>query len=402
MRSSKISVIIPVVRPESAARCIESVRKQLPGAEVVTEVDADRVGCPAMVDLLTRKASRPWVLFLGDDTELADGFASALADADADLPDGWGLIGLNTDVGKPCAHWLAHRNLLDILPENRFFSLAYRHGYCDDELRDIADENGRWVFCPGARVIHHHPSDGRTPADDTHAWARDQLSDDFQIYIRRKRSRRNKLAIGFPLVDATVPVQFFTSFACMEKPAEYVLLVPQFPHGPWTGSIADARNSLVHQARMEGASRLLMLDTDQVYPPDTLTRLMGHGLDICGVRVHRRWMPFDPIFYRGEIGRYQNVPDEEAYSGRVIEVDATGTGCLLFDMAVFDRIEAPWFAFDVRDGNPVGEDICFCGKARESGIRIHVDTGIEVGHLTTMEVTRTLHQICKVMRQKPL
>jgi hypothetical protein len=111
-------------------------------------------------------------------------------------------------------------------------------------------------------------------------------------------------------------------------------------------------------------------------------------------------MPFDPIFMRGDIGKYVSVPDEEMYSGKLIDVDATGTGCLLFDMSVFDQVEMPWFKLDIQDGKPVGEDIYFCSKARKAGVRISIDTSIEVGHLTTIEVNRWLHQICKHIQVK--
>jgi predicted peroxiredoxin len=136
-----------------------------------------------------------------------------------------------------------------------------------------------------------------------------------------------------------------------------------------------------------------MLDTDQVYPRDTLTKLLSHEVDIAGVLVHKRWAPFNPVMLRGTLGKYIIVEDEEMYSGDLVEVDATGTGCLLFDMRVFDKVKYPWFKFSVINEKPVGEDIYFCSKARQSGVRIFVDTSIEVGHLTTMEVNKTLHLI---------
>jgi hypothetical protein len=396
MLSNNISVIIPVVRPESAARCIESVKKHLPGAEIVSRVDTDMIGCPKTVNALTRETTREWVMFLGDDTELTEGFEQALELA-ADAI-GWGVVGLNTKPGNPKAHWMAHKKMLELLPEGVFFPECYHHCYCDDELYDFATENNRWVYAKDAIVEHHHPINGGK-TDEFHmiAYPGGQSVEDRKTYVTRKYNRLGKVAIGFPLVDPTIPVQFFTSFACMEKPKEYTLLMPQFAHGPWTGSIADARNSIVAQAQMDGAKYLLMLDTDQIYAPETLTKLMANKKDICGVRVHRRWVPFDPIFYRGELGKYSNVPDEEAFSGGVIEVDATGTGCLLFDMRVFDMLPFPWFEFSQNDGKPVGEDIFFCHKARQAGIKIHVDTGIEVGHMTTVEVNQHLYKICKPM-----
>jgi len=404
MLSNKISVIIPVVRITSAERCVRSIKKHLPGAEIVSAVDVGRIGCPAMVNILTKDATRDWVLFLGDDTEVEEGFEQALTETLATVDENWfGVVGVWTEPGNDQGHWMAHKKMLDLLPDGQFFNEAYEHCFCEEELRDIATETGRRLVAKGAKLRHHHPvNDGYEASDEFYkdAYSAGKWGRDKNTYIQRKRERLGGVAIGFPLVDAQVPVQFFTSYACMDKPDAYSLLVPQFPHGPFSGSLADARNSLVEQAQMTGAKYLLMLDTDQVYPVDTLTKLLSHKVDVCGVRVHRRWMPFDPIFLRGEIGKYESVSEEEAYSGDLIEIDATGTGCLLFDMKVFDKIEKPWFAFDQVDGKPIGEDIYFCSKARKAGLRIFVDTSIEVGHLTTVEVNRFLHQVCKHIKPK--
>lgn len=394
---NNVSIIIPVVRPEKAKRAIEAAERNCPGAEIISKQDKERIGCPKMVKLLADRTTRDWVCFLGDDTVIQPNALEVALEKAKELPDGWGMIGLNTENSLPFAHWLVHKNMLELIPGGEFFSTEYEHCFCDNELKDIAEENGRYVFAEDAIVQHDHPAGGGE-ADEFYnfGYNAERFKRDKQTYIRRKRERRNRLAIGFPLVDSNVPVQFFTSYACMDKPSEYILLVPQFPHGPWTGSIADARNSLVEQARGEGASHLLMLDTDQTYPPDTLVKLLAHNVDICGVRVHRRYMPFDPIFLRGSVGKYESVSEEEMYSGGLIEVDATGTGCLLFNMKIFDQIEYPWFSFShTDDGKPVGEDINFCSKARQAGIRIFIDTSIEVGHLATMEINKSLHQVCK-------
>lgn len=394
-----VSVIIPIIRPESAERAIAAVKEHCPGVEIVAEIDRDKIGCPAMVARLVEKTNRQLVLFLGDDTEIQAGALQLALYEMEKLPGGWGVVGFNTEPGNDHAHWLADKRILECIPGGQFFSTDYRHCYGDNELKDIAREHGRWVYAGDAIVKHNHPVNGGAP--DEHykrAYSDESYMCDWQTYYRRKRERHGGLAIGFPLVDQTVPVQFFTSFACMEKPDQYKLLIPQFPHGPWAGSIADARNSLVKQALSEGCSHLLMLDTDQIYPADCLAKLLSRDVDVCGVRVHRRWMPFDPIFLRGELGKYKAVPDEEMYSGDLIEVDATGTGCLLFDMDVFLRVPQPWFEFSHHEEKPVGEDIYFCSKARAAGVRIFVDTSVEVGHMTTMVVNKALHQICKHMQ----
>ena len=394
---NNVTIIIPAVRRESAQRALKAAETACPGANFWVELDIDRKGCPATVDKMVSQIKTDFIMFLGDDTEIQPWAMEAAMKKMTELPDGWGLVGLNTENGKPYAHWLAHRNMLD-LTDGYFFNPEFKHNYCDQELYDIAVENDRWVWSEDAKVLHYHPCNG-AKMDEHYQYGMNSMSSDRITYYRRKRARKQGgIAIGFPLVDDRVPVQFFTSFACMDKPSEYRLLLPYFPHGPWTGSLADARNSLVQQALDDGCSHLLMLDTDQIYPVDTLTRLLSHNVDVCGVRVHRRWMPFDPIFLRGDIGKYLSVPDEEMYSGDLIQVDATGTGCLLFNMDVFLKVDPPWFEFGMHEGKPVGEDINFCSKARQKNIEIYVDTSIEVGHLATMVVNKSLHQICKKMK----
>ena len=113
--SNNISVIIPVVRPESALDCITSVKKHLPNAEIISMNDTDGIGCPAMVEMLTKKATRDWILFLGDDTEVEEGFEQALEEAIKTLPDEWGVVGINTQPENYLAHWLAHKKMRKIV-----------------------------------------------------------------------------------------------------------------------------------------------------------------------------------------------------------------------------------------------------------------------------------------------
>ena len=52
-----ISIIIPVVRPEKAKRCIEAIKKHIgiSNYEIIDEEDTDRIGCPKMVKRLVKK-----------------------------------------------------------------------------------------------------------------------------------------------------------------------------------------------------------------------------------------------------------------------------------------------------------------------------------------------------------
>ena len=82
----------------------------------------------------------------------------------------------------------------------------------------------------------------------------------------------------------------------------------------------------------------------------------------------------------------------------MVKIDATGTGCIMYDSRVFtdEKIEFPWFETRVSDiGKRVGEDIGMCVKLKEAGYNIYVDTSITIGHIMLHEVDRVTHQIHK-------
>lgn len=198
------------------------------------------------------------------------------------------------------------------------------------------------------------------------------------------------LGIGIPLNFPMVPDDFFDSFIIMEKP-DFVYLRSR------SGHIDDMRNNIVIDALESGCTHLIMMDTDQVYDVKTITKLLEHRLPVVGCLVYRRYPPFDPLMLRGKINSYQTILDWSP--GDLVEVDATGTGCLLFEMEVFRKIPGPWFMHrkipDIGSGGIVSEDIAFSSDLRMAGYRIFVDTSIPAGHLTRLQVNEALWKLYK-------
>jgi hypothetical protein len=196
----------------------------------------------------------------------------------------------------------------------------------------------------------------------------------------------------------------------MERP-DFLYLRPRMPCAPKIDAI---RNSLAMQALEADCTHLLMMDTDQKYPVDTVTRLLEHvrnGHEIVGAKVHRRYPPFDPLLLKRDPERqhgYNAIPASEwnVNGGGLIEVDATGTGCILIATEVFDVLEYPWFQEreKILDGNKsitIGEDIGFCETAKDAGYRIVVDTTIKIGHIADLMVTEETHFLyCQLEKMK--
>jgi hypothetical protein len=200
-----------------------------------------------------------------------------------------------------------------------------------------------------------------------------------------------RLGIGWPLTNEMIHTKFVLSWVLMDKPQEYSFFLPQFP-----GYIDKIRNNIVEQALNSECTHLLMMDTDQVYPFETISKLMSHNKDIVAAKVHRRYPLFDPIMYRGTISNFTSVPDEEWINSDLVEIDATGTGCVLFDLKVFENVDYPWFQeVTGEDGRPIGEDIYFYSRAKEAGYQIFIDPSIKIGHLSTLEITEEMYFLFK-------
>lgn len=162
--------------------------------------------------------------------------------------------------------------------------------------------------------------------------------------------------------------------------------------------LAEARNQVVDAFAKSGDEWLWFVDTDMVFPPDTLDRLLAtaetSGARIVGGLCHTS--EAKPVMFRLLNDDLESERVTTWADGQVVEVDATGTGCLLIHRGVFAAMKErfamlpsgaenpyPWFVDGMtsRKGDPFGEDTAFCIRARSLGERIVVDTGVRIGHI---------------------
>lgn len=141
--------------------------------------------------------------------------------------------------------------------------------------------------------------------------------------------------------------------------------------------VAQARNNGVELAKRCGADFLLFLDSDMLFPPTALFRLLLHRKDIVGATYTKRVAPFEIL---GTALAEQPLNP----SGDLLEMRRIPTGCLLINMQVFEKLSKPYFRFETdANGDIVGEDYVFCDRAREAGFRVWCDSLMsrEIGHI---------------------
>lgn len=151
-------------------------------------------------------------------------------------------------------------------------------------------------------------------------------------------------------------------------------------------SLSMNRIDLCKKAMERGCDFILFLDDDMRIPMETLSQLVSHQKDIIGANCATRAMPPSPTA--------RNTKKELVFtrlnSTGLEEVRSVGTGVLLIRAAVLARLPQPWFWED--PVNRIGEDVNFCLKAREYGLKVFIDHDLskKVIHIGEMDYSHDL------------
>lgn len=189
-----------------------------------------------------------------------------------------------------------------------------------------------------------------------------------------------RILIAVPCMDQ-VPAPFCQSLAMLRKVGDCVLSMQM-------GSlIYTSRNTLATRAIQTEADYVLWLDSDMVFEPDLLERLMKtlteNDLDIVAGLYFRRVQPYSPVLFKDltlirdtffEWSEFKEVPSD------LFEVAGCGFGCVLMKTDPFIDVQAKFGNMFAPIGN-TGEDLAFCWRARQCGYKVWCDPSIICGHV---------------------
>jgi hypothetical protein len=194
-----------------------------------------------------------------------------------------------------------------------------------------------------------------------------------------------RVAFGIPVGSDAVHWRFMASLMEMQKPPQHGLIIRQ-------GSIIDRSRNDIVRLMLESPAKfthLLFLDSDMIFPADTLVKLLACDQPIAGGLYYQRIPPFAPVvFNRDAAGNYAQRAAAQLTPGP-LSVDACGTGCLLIRRDVLEKLAFPWFAIEWAGGVQRGEDLYFCEKSRQAGIGVTLLTDLVIGHVSSAAVQRS-------------
>lgn len=157
-------------------------------------------------------------------------------------------------------------------------------------------------------------------------------------------------------------------------------MLPEDGHVHTTSTyLPDARNT-IHEWFVKNSNLpyLMMLDSDILFPPDMLNKLIAHNLPIVG-GWYKNKADGHPVIYdfvsTSDDG-VNNFRRREVPGTGLEKVDGMGAGCWLMSRQTAIALgERP---YDMSVG---GEDLYICKKMMDLNIPLHVDWSINCAHL---------------------
>lgn len=198
-----------------------------------------------------------------------------------------------------------------------------------------------------------------------------------------------KTLVAIPCMD-NVAARFCQSLACLQSVDE-----TKIAHNPGSLVYMSREHLSVTAVKME-ADYILWLDSDMVFEPDLLRRMMqtmqDADLDFLTAAYFRRSAPYTPVLYSkidfdGDACKWEELKEVPASDSGLFEVEGCGFGCVLMKTDIILDVKGKFGQLFTPIGG-TGEDLSFCWRARQCGYKLMCDPSIPIGHYGHIVVTR--------------
>lgn len=193
-----------------------------------------------------------------------------------------------------------------------------------------------------------------------------------------------KILICVPAMDM-VATGFAQSLAMLQKGGNETAIMFE------VGSlIYEARNKLAKQAIAMGADYTMWFDSDMIFKPDTMVRLLAHDAPMVSGAYFRRSPPYHLVAFDECDAETRKWSDLDLPT-KTVQCGGVGFGCVLVKTEVLFEVAArykTWF----EPVNGFGEDLSFCWRARQCGYDILLDPTVTCGHVGHIVVNEDFYK----------
>lgn len=223
-------------------------------------------------------------------------------------------------------------------------------------------------------------------------------------YLERINWESIKLAVVIPWGLDMIWRRTWETYEELEKPQDCKLIFG-------TGRTPARRHEIgCEEALKWGASHILILGGDQVYPEKDMIRKLVEWIKVenleqwtlrkkvvnclVPIRGHRPGQgtrPFQPIGMMVDSDTDEQIAITRDMAP-IVKAEVIGTGVMLLEADILNGMEKPWFGDKYTPGTNnvnVMQDVNFVQKLNNSGSQVWCDTQIVVKHLGVLEIDDT-------------
>jgi len=157
--------------------------------------------------------------------------------------------------------------------------------------------------------------------------------------------------------------------------------------------LINQRERLINQAIEVGSEWVLWLDSDMMFPPTVLMRLLSHNQNLVGCNYMKRSYPFKTVAFTDTSDWENWIPIE--YSNNLVDAEAAGMGCVLMKTELFKQLEKPYFeyTYQPKTNDWGGEDFTLFKKFNKLGHTLKIDMNLsnEIYHIGTFAYGRSMN-----------
>jgi hypothetical protein len=169
-------------------------------------------------------------------------------------------------------------------------------------------------------------------------------------------------------------------------------------HNPRGSILSRSREKSVRYAQERKATHLLFLDSDMTFPKTLVSRMLGADKWVVACNCATKIFPSTPTARIKSKQRKAGLPCFSTPESPTLEkVWRVGTGVMMIDMRVFEKIKSPYFEIRWNQGldDYTGEDWRFCELLEEKGIARWVDhpLSLEIGHIGSFSYEHDVVQV---------
>lgn len=183
--------------------------------------------------------------------------------------------------------------------------------------------------------------------------------------------------------------RFVSAMSGLMRPMNQQIFGPIFLSGMEVGAAFNsAVDMIMNHPVLSKFKYLLTVEDDNIPPPDGLLRLLEsiEDYDAVGGLYWTKGEAGQPMIYGDPSVQPLNFIPQQVQSGMVQRCNGLGMGFTLFRIAVFKKLDRPWFETK-QEWNPntgvkcYTQDLHCYERMCKLGMRIACDTRVKVGHL---------------------